>query len=49
MLAKITRLNFQLFKSSRMSSCALDRIIANNKIAEDTLAALKREVSIENH
>ncbi|KAL7024525.1 hypothetical protein ACKWTF_013083 [Chironomus riparius] len=45
MLAKITRLNFQLIKSSRMSSCALDRIIANNKIAEDTLAALKREFS----
>lgn len=29
----------------RMSVSALDRIIANNKIAEDALAALKREVN----
>lgn len=49
MLAKFTRLNFQFIRLSRMSSCALDRIIANNKVAEETLAALKREVSIENH
>jgi hypothetical protein len=48
LLAKFTRFNIPLIRLSRMSGCALDRIIANNKIAEETLAALKREVSTEN-
>lgn len=30
-----------------MSGSALERIIANNKIAEQTLEALKREVSVD--
>lgn len=49
MLAKFARLNSQFSNLSRMSSCALDRIISNNKLAEETLAALKREVNQQSH
>lgn len=38
-----------VFKKSIMSCSALERIIANNKIAEETLEVLKREVSPLNH
>lgn len=35
-----------LFKiKNRMSMVAIERIIANNKVAEESLALLKREVS----
>lgn len=36
-----------LFKNqNRMSMIAIERIIANNKVAEESLALLKREVSL---
>jgi hypothetical protein len=38
----IARSNF--LKLSRMSASAFEKIAANNKIAQDTLAALQKEV-----